>query len=99
MEIRAFDIPGLRLLVPKRFTDVRGAFTETWSDRVFRDQVANVSFVQDNQSSSARAGTIRGLHFQRPPHAQGKLIRVLRGSIFDVAVDTLAARSEVPYPV
>ena len=87
MEIRLFDLPGLKLLIPKRFTDLRGVFMETWSDRVFREKIANVSFVQDNQSVSAKTGTLRGLHFQKPPHGQGKLIRVLRGSIFDVAVD------------
>jgi dTDP-4-dehydrorhamnose 3,5-epimerase len=87
MEIRLFDIPGLKLLIPRRFTDLRGAFAETWSDRIFREKIANVTFVQDNQSISVKSGTLRGLHFQKPPHAQGKLIRVLRGSILDIAVD------------
>jgi dTDP-4-dehydrorhamnose 3,5-epimerase len=87
MEIRVFDIPDLKLLVPKLFSDARGTFTETWSDRTFREKIANVSFVQDNQSISTKERTVRGLHFQKAPHAQGKLIRVLRGSIFDIAVD------------
>jgi dTDP-4-dehydrorhamnose 3,5-epimerase len=87
MEIRTFDIPDLKLVVPRRFTDVRGAFTETWNDQVFRETIANAGFVQDNQSISAKKGTIRGLHFQKPPYAQGKLIRLLRGSILDIAVD------------
>jgi dTDP-4-dehydrorhamnose 3,5-epimerase len=87
MDIREFEIPDVKLIVPKRFTDVRGIFTETWSDRLFRQEVANLGFVQDNQSVSAKKGTIRGLHFQKPPFAQGKLVRVVRGSIFDVAAD------------
>jgi len=87
MKIREFDVPGLKLIIPKRFCDERGYFSESWSERQFREQVANVSFVQDNQSLSARKGTLRGLHFQKPPFAQGKLVRVVSGSIFDIAVD------------
>jgi dTDP-4-dehydrorhamnose 3,5-epimerase len=87
MEITTFDISNLKLITPKRFGDARGHFSETWSDRLFREQVANVSFVQDNQSMSLKRGTLRGLHFQKPPCAQGKLVRVVRGSICDVAVD------------
>jgi dTDP-4-dehydrorhamnose 3,5-epimerase len=87
MNIREFKISDVKLIVPKRFNDVRGYFSETWSDRLFREQIANVAFVQDNQSLSARKGTLRGLHFQKPPFAQGKLVRVLSGSIFEVAVD------------
>lgn len=87
MDIRELKIPGIRLLVPKRFGDARGYFSETWSDRQFREEIANVTFVQDNQSVSARKGTLRGLHFQKPPFAQGKLVRVVRGSILDVVVD------------
>jgi dTDP-4-dehydrorhamnose 3,5-epimerase len=87
MGIRELEIPEVKLIVPKRFSDVRGYFSETWSDRLFREEVANVNFVQDNQSVSARKGTLRGLHFQKPPFAQGKLVRVGRGSILDVAVD------------
>jgi dTDP-4-dehydrorhamnose 3,5-epimerase len=87
MDIREFEIPELKLLVPKRFTDPRGFFCETWSDRLFRRDIADVAFVQDNQSLNAKKGTVRGLHFQKPPFAQGKLVRVVRGSILDVAVD------------
>jgi dTDP-4-dehydrorhamnose 3,5-epimerase len=87
MDIVKFDIPDVKLIRAKRFEDVRGHFSETWSDRAFRAEIANVTFVQDNQSMSASKGTLRGLHFQKPPFAQGKLIRVVRGSILDVAVD------------
>jgi dTDP-4-dehydrorhamnose 3,5-epimerase len=87
MIIREFEIPGVKLFVTKRFTDERGCFSETWSDRMFRQEIANVAFVQDNQSVTAKKGTLRGLHFQKPPCAQGKLVRVLRGSILDIAVD------------
>src|SRR5690348_4062077 len=87
MPIRQFDISGIKLIAPKRFNDARGYFEESWSDRLFRETIENLTFVQDNQSGSRLKGTIRGLHFQRPPFAQAKLIRVLRGSIFDVAVD------------
>jgi dTDP-4-dehydrorhamnose 3,5-epimerase len=87
MDIREFEIRDVKLIVPKRFVDARGHFVEVWSDRLFREQVADMAFVQDNQSMSAKSGTLRGLHFQKPPAAQGKLVRVLRGSILDVAVD------------
>ena len=87
MKIRTFNIPDLKLVVPKRFSDARGHFSEIWSDRLFRIQIADMTFVQDNQSMSAKAGTLRGLHFQKPPFAQGKLVRVIRGSIVDVTVD------------
>jgi dTDP-4-dehydrorhamnose 3,5-epimerase len=87
MEINELEIPDVKLLVPKRFTDARGFFCETWSELSFRRQVANLTFVQDNQSVSSKKGTLRGLHFQKPPFAQGKLVRVVRGSILDIAVD------------
>jgi dTDP-4-dehydrorhamnose 3,5-epimerase len=87
LDVHQFDIPGLLLIVPKRFSDARGYFSETWSDRLFRERIEDVFFVQDNQSMSAKKATVRGLHFQKPPYAQGKLVRVVRGSIFDVAVD------------
>lgn len=72
---------------PKRFADQRGWFAETFNQRRFSEQVAPITFVQDNQSHSASAGTVRGMHFQRPPHAQAKLVSCLRGSFFDVVVD------------
>ena len=87
MEIRQLKIPGVKLIVPKKFGDTRGYFQETWSERLFQQKVENVRFVQDNQSVSVKRGTLRGLHFQKPPYAQGKLVRVLSGSVFDVAVD------------
>jgi dTDP-4-dehydrorhamnose 3,5-epimerase len=87
MDVHDFDIEGLRLIIPKRFSDSRGHFLETWSQRTFREAIGDVTFVQDNLSLSLTKGTVRGLHFQKPPFAQGKLVRVSRGSIFDVAVD------------
>jgi dTDP-4-dehydrorhamnose 3,5-epimerase len=87
MRIEALEIPELKLIVPKRFEDTRGNFQESWSDRAFREKVEDVSFVQDNRSFSIKKGTLRGLHFQRPPRAQGKLVQVLEGAILDVAVD------------
>lgn len=87
MDILDLEIPDLKLIIPKRSIDARGYFSETWSDRLFRREIANVAFVQDNHSVTAKKGTLRGLHFQKPPFAQGKLVRVVRGSIFDVAVD------------
>jgi dTDP-4-dehydrorhamnose 3,5-epimerase len=76
------SIPDVRLLTPRRFGDHRGWFAETWSRRTL-----DIAFCQDNMSLSAEVGTIRGLHFQKPPHAQAKLVMVLKGAILDVAVD------------
>lgn len=81
------SLDGVLLLVPKRFSDERGYFVETYSRQLFWKMGIEGEFVQDNQSFSARLGTIRGLHFQVPPFAQAKLVRVIRGAIFDVAVD------------
>jgi len=78
---------GLILIEPRRFGDERGFFTETWSRRELSKAGLDVDFVQDNQSWSRQAGTLRGLHFQAAPHAQDKLVRCTRGKIFDVAVD------------
>ncbi|MBN9787535.1 dTDP-4-dehydrorhamnose 3,5-epimerase [Pseudonocardia sp. TMWB2A] len=72
-------------IVPKRFTDERGWFSETWSHR--SQALPQVNFVQDNQSLSVKTGTLRGLHYQKEPSAQCKLVRCVRGAIFDVAVD------------
>jgi dTDP-4-dehydrorhamnose 3,5-epimerase len=85
--IQQTDIPDVVLITPRRFGDARGWFAETYSTRAFVEPLGNVTFVQDNQAFSAQRGTLRGLHFQRPPEPQAKLVRVLRGSIFDVAVD------------
>lgn len=75
------------LIRPRRFDDARGYFMETWSLDAFRKLGIEADFVQDNQSLSERPGTVRGLHFQTPPWAQAKLVRVLQGSVFDVVVD------------
>lgn len=80
-------IPDVLLVETRAFGDNRGWFTESWNSRNFAAAGLDVTFVQDNQSYSAAAGTIRGLHFQAPPHAQSKLVRCLRGSLLDVAVD------------
>src|SRR4029079_19355926 len=79
-------VPGPVLITPRRFGDHRGFFLETYSARDFAALGIADVFVQDNHSLSAQAGTVRGLHFQLPPHAQAKLVRVLRGAILDVAV-------------
>jgi dTDP-4-dehydrorhamnose 3,5-epimerase len=76
-----------RIIIPKRYVDDRGWFSETYHEERLRDLGIACRFVQDNQSSSKRAGTLRGLHFQLPPMAQAKLVTVLRGRILDVAVD------------
>ena len=87
MEIKVLDLPGVVLLRPRRFADARGHFVETYNERTFSSAGIGVKFVQDNQSYSAKRGTIRGLHFQLPPAAQAKLVRVLQGGVYDVAVD------------
>lgn len=87
VQITSLAIPDVRLVVPDRFGDARGFFAETYSRRDFAANGIPDEFVQDNHSRSAGAGTVRGLHYQLPPFAQGKLIRVLKGSILDVAVD------------
>lgn len=87
MQAVELDIAGVWLITPKRHEDQRGSFTETYSSRAFAELGIDCVFVQDNQSHSRAAGTLRGLHFQRPPKAQGKLVRVLRGRILDVCVD------------
>jgi dTDP-4-dehydrorhamnose 3,5-epimerase len=74
-------------LFPQQFHDERGSFSEVYSKKTMSDLGVDVDFVQDNESLSRTKGTVRGLHFQRPPYAQAKLVRVLRGSILDVAVD------------
>jgi dTDP-4-dehydrorhamnose 3,5-epimerase len=85
MNIIRCDIPGLIILEPKVFGDARGFFIETWQRRRYREAGIELDFVQDNVSFSRR-GTLRGLHFQNP-NPQGKLLQVLQGEVFDVAVD------------
>jgi dTDP-4-dehydrorhamnose 3,5-epimerase len=81
------SFPEVKVLVPAKHADERGFFSETYSRRAFASAGIALEFVQDNQSFSVRRGTIRGLHFQIPPFAQDKIVRVIRGSIFDVVVD------------
>jgi len=85
--IEKFDIDGPLLITPKKFGDERGFFSETYSKKALAEAGFEKEFVQANHSLSAQKGVIRGLHFQAEPHAQDKLVRVVRGSIFDVAVD------------
>jgi dTDP-4-dehydrorhamnose 3,5-epimerase len=86
-EITPQILPEVLLITPKRFGDARGNFMETYSQPRLAQAGFHGQFVQDNQSFSAARGTVRGLHFQSPPRAQAKLIRVTRGAILDVAVD------------
>lgn len=86
MEVVETGIEGLLLLKPKVFSDARGYFFESFNDSLFKSAGLNLNFVQDNQSLSQK-GVLRGLHFQNPPYAQGKLVRVISGSVYDVAVD------------
>jgi dTDP-4-dehydrorhamnose 3,5-epimerase len=87
MEIVELAIPAVKLIRPKVFRDQRGFFAETYSRRVLASHGIAEEFVQDNHSLSREKGVVRGLHFQTPPAAQGKLVRVLKGKILDVAVD------------
>jgi dTDP-4-dehydrorhamnose 3,5-epimerase len=87
MKIEETGLPGLKVLIPARFGDERGFFSESWSRRRMQEAGIDLDFVQDNHSLSAAVGTLRGLHFQSPPHAQDKLVRCGRGALFDVAVD------------
>lgn len=84
-------LPDVKLITPTRHGDHRGFFSETWSRAAFAEMGIDIDFVQDNHSLSATAGTLRGLHFQSPPCAQDKLVRVTHGRILDVAVDIRTA--------
>ncbi|HRY07332.1 MAG TPA: dTDP-4-dehydrorhamnose 3,5-epimerase [Hyphomicrobiaceae bacterium] len=81
------EIADVIIITPAKFGDERGFFSETYNQSALREFGIGAHFVQDNQSLSRHKGVVRGLHFQSPPHAQGKLVRVVRGRIFDVAVD------------
>ena len=87
MEVTKTKLPGVLLLKPARFGDARGFFSESWNRKTMSNQGIDIDFVQDNHSISAAVNTVRGLHFQSPPHAQAKLVRCGRGALFDVAVD------------
>ncbi|MCZ7865664.1 dTDP-4-dehydrorhamnose 3,5-epimerase [Agrobacterium salinitolerans] len=87
MRFEAFSILDLKKIKPTRNGDERGYFSEVFKLEWFRANIADVEFVQDNESMSAQAGTVRGLHFQTEPFAQGKLVRCVRGCLLDVAVD------------
>lgn len=87
MKLTPLAIPDVLLIEPRRFGDDRGFFSEVWKRSTLVAQGFDVTFVQDNHSLSREVGVVRGLHFQRPPAAQGKLVRVTRGRILDVAVD------------
>lgn len=87
LDVRPLALEGMIEIRPPRFTDERGFFSETWGAAAFREAGIGFDFVQDNHSLSRARGVLRGLHFQAPPMAQDKLVRVTRGAVFDVAVD------------
>jgi dTDP-4-dehydrorhamnose 3,5-epimerase len=87
LEVRPLELDGVLEIRPKRFSDERGFFSEVWREDRMAEAGVAARFVQDNHSFSTARGVLRGLHFQQPPAAQDKLVRVSRGSIFDVAVD------------
>lgn len=86
MEVIKTKIPGVVIIEPRLFPDARGYFFESFSKREFEEKVGKIEFVQDNESKSSY-GVLRGLHFQKPPYAQSKLVRVVKGAVLDVAVD------------
>lgn len=87
MEVQSTAIPGVKIVKPRKHGDSRGFFSETYHKRALAEAGIHLDFVQDNHSLSAERGVVRGLHFQTAPYGQDKLVRVARGSIFDVAVD------------
>lgn len=87
MQVIETKLSGAVVLIPQRFGDARGWFSETWNAKRLAQAGFDLDFVQDNHSMSAEVGTLRGLHYQRPPHAQDKLVRCTKGAIFDVSVD------------
>jgi dTDP-4-dehydrorhamnose 3,5-epimerase len=87
MELLDTNLPDVKILVPARIADQRGFFSEVWNRQVLAELGLDLDFVQDNHVGNPRKGTLRGLHYQIAPAAQGKLVRVTRGAVFDVAVD------------
>lgn len=87
MEVQATSIPEVKIIKPKRYGDDRGFFSETYNRKAWAEAGIDLEFVQDNHSLSVNKGIVRGLHFQAPPFAQDKLVRVVRGVVLDVAVD------------
>jgi dTDP-4-dehydrorhamnose 3,5-epimerase len=87
MRVQSLEIPDVRIITPQRFYDARGFFSETFNRQHLAKFGIEADFVQDNQSYSSVKGVVRGLHFQVSPYAQGKLVRVTHGAIFDVALD------------
>ena len=93
LEIKQLAIADIRIIRPKKFADPRGFFSETYNKQQFADAGIHLDFVQDNHVLSTAVGVVRGLHYQGSPFAQDKLVRVVRGRIFDVAVDLRRASS------
>ncbi|PCJ70666.1 MAG: dTDP-4-dehydrorhamnose 3,5-epimerase [Rhodobiaceae bacterium] len=93
IDIRATPIEDVKIITPKRFSDDRGYFVETYNAARLAEHGISTHFIQDNQSLSREVGTVRGLHFQTPPFAQAKLVRVVAGAILDIAVDIREASS------
>lgn len=87
MQVRSLGLEGVLEITPRKFGDHRGFLSETYNEKSFAEAGINLQFVQDNHSHSAAKGVLRGLHYQLPPRAQNKLVRVVRGSILDVVVD------------
>lgn len=87
MKIKSTSLPEVLEITPERFGDLRGFFSETWNREIWHKSGIDLDFVQDNHSVSGPVGTLRGLHFQAPPRAQDKLVRVVNGAVLDVAVD------------
>lgn len=90
LQVRPLALPEVLEIVPDRHGDHRGFFSEVWNRAALAEQGVEIGFLQDNHSFSAEPGVLRGLHYQEPPFAQAKLVRVVRGAIFDVAVDIRA---------
>lgn len=87
MKVEETALPGVMILTPTRHGDARGFFSESWNRQRMQDAGIDIEFVQDNHSLSTKTGTLRGLHFQSPPHAQAKLVRCGKGALYDIAVD------------